>query len=186
MPGKKKGKRSGGRQKKTSEGKKQTEKKEESTEIDNAQSSLPPSTEETQTPASFQSPFLQIPNAMDFPVNDSPAIRIVEGLMGKAALVVVSDGRLFEGIIACTDRNTNLILRNAEEQRTFQLSADNDSSTTVKESNYVGLIIIPGNSIVTIRVPSNDLFHAKSPKDNEEHHDNKEQHNNKHDNESEQ
>lgn len=90
------------------------------------------------------------------------ATSFLESLIGKTLHITVLDGRLFVGVLKCTDNESNVILANSFEYRLpsertkeAMLESTKSSNVTAKAdmiSRYVGLIVIPGFRISQIQL----------------------------------
>lgn len=71
---------------------------------------------------------------------DPPALANLKAALGSLFRISIPDGRVFEGRFVCIDRDRNIILQDAEEQRASEGTASKRS---------VGLVMIPGDMIQT-------------------------------------
>eukprot|EP00008_Paramoeba_atlantica_P009965 CAMPEP_0201479990 /NCGR_PEP_ID=MMETSP0151_2-20130828/4590_1 /ASSEMBLY_ACC=CAM_ASM_000257 /TAXON_ID=200890 /ORGANISM="Paramoeba atlantica, Strain 621/1 / CCAP 1560/9" /LENGTH=178 /DNA_ID=CAMNT_0047861729 /DNA_START=13 /DNA_END=546 /DNA_ORIENTATION=+ len=118
---------------------------------------------------SYNVSYLQVPGAMKFPSHETSNILAVQEMMGRGARVRVEDGRLFEGLLVCTDHENNVILRNTEEFRSFYLSNEQTGEKKeIKESNMIGLVTIPGKSIVKLEVSKKAIEEEEEEEEEEE------------------
>ena len=69
-------------------------------------------------------------------------------LLGRRLRIIIADGRLLIGRFACTDRNSNIILRNADEYSPSPTGEGDTQAPTLTRS--LGMIVIPGKHIRSV------------------------------------
>lgn len=82
---------------------------------------------------------------------DTPAIATLRALLGKELRIAITDGRIFLGNFACTDKDLNIVLTSVYE---FPLGFQNDH--LVENGRFVGMIMFPWRHIVKIEVHMGD------------------------------
>ncbi|XP_023209441.1 N-alpha-acetyltransferase 38, NatC auxiliary subunit-like [Centruroides sculpturatus] len=73
----------------------------------------------------------------------------LESWLNKNMKIEMTDGRILIGIFLCTDRDRNVILGSCSEY----LKPEDDG--IVEEPRVLGLAMVPGHHIVSIRIDEN-------------------------------
>ncbi|KAF8525109.1 hypothetical protein BU17DRAFT_8169, partial [Hysterangium stoloniferum] len=66
----------------------------------------------------------------------------LKSLMGRTWRITILDTRIFVGTLACTDKEKNIILINADEYRRGE----------ARDGRYVGMIMVPWKWVVKAEV----------------------------------
>ncbi|KAL7753307.1 hypothetical protein RI367_001082 [Sorochytrium milnesiophthora] len=77
--------------------------------------------------------------AASSPSSPSPGTDYVASLLGRRLRLSVVDGRIFEGLLVCTDRDCNIILSHTDEIRGAA-------------KRYMSLVYVPGRHITKIQL----------------------------------
>lgn len=101
-------------------------------------------------------------------MEQAEAITFLQSLLGKTLNVKVQDGRLFTGTFKCTDNESNIILGDSIE---YRMPSKSDEEKAIADalskggpakadmtSRFVGLIVVPGEQIVTLEVEESRII----------------------------
>lgn len=69
--------------------------------------------------------------------------------LGKPFRVVITDGRILQGIFNCTDKDANIVLTMSDEYL-----------EEGQEARHLGSVMIPGKHIVSVHVDSSMLVNV--------------------------
>ena len=78
----------------------------------------------------------------------------LKSLLDQPMRVKLTDGRIIEGAFQCADKNLNFILANATEY--YGAEDVNFAEGDVKNSRAVGMVVIPGQHIISCCVEKQD------------------------------
>ncbi|KXS18874.1 hypothetical protein M427DRAFT_53356 [Gonapodya prolifera JEL478] len=81
-------------------------------------------------------------NAAALP-SDSQNVQRLRSFLGLKTRATVTDGRVMEGVFACTDRDCNIILAGTKE-------------FTGSDERFVGMVMVPGKHLVKFEVATKD------------------------------
>ncbi|CAG9860308.1 unnamed protein product [Phyllotreta striolata] len=82
------------------------------------------------------------------PQETRPGVLLLRWWLNKSFRVEMTDGRILIGVFLCTDRDANIILGSCSEY----LPLESKSKSTNEEPRMLGLVMIPGKHIVSIRL----------------------------------
>lgn len=95
---------------------------------------------------------------------NTPAITKLQSLLRQLVRVSTTDGRIFIGTFAGTDKPLNIILNNAEEYRSssrpcrsavsFLIFFRIHGSDELPDGRYVSLVMVPWKIVTSIEAPS--------------------------------
>jgi len=80
----------------------------------------------------------------------SSSLSLVRTLLRKSLRIITSDGRLFLGTFAGTDKQLNILLVNADEYRFAPIESANPNG------RYVALVMIPRRFILKIEAQNGE------------------------------
>jgi len=78
---------------------------------------------------------------------DTPAVAKARDLLGKELRITITDGRIFIGNFACTDKDLNVVLTGTYE---FPVGYRNDH--LVENGRFVGMLMFPWRHVVRVEV----------------------------------
>ena len=78
----------------------------------------------------------------------------LENLLGTKLQIKISDGRIMRGDFMCTDRDQNIILTVSQEFK--------PNDVNFEDPKMIGLIMVPGESIIYIKKRSNEPANINS------------------------
>ena len=82
----------------------------------------------------------------------APGRALLLALLGRRLRIVIADGRLLIGKFACTDRHSNIILRNADEYSPEPAPTGHADTQAATLTRSLGMIVIPGKHIRSVAV----------------------------------
>jgi small nuclear ribonucleoprotein (snRNP)-like protein len=78
---------------------------------------------------------------------ETPAVAKARALLGKELRITITDGRIFIGNFACTDKDLNVVLTSSYE---FPVGYQNDH--LVENGRFVGMLMFPWRHVVRVEV----------------------------------
>ncbi|KAJ9643919.1 hypothetical protein H2201_006551 [Coniosporium apollinis] len=98
-------------------------------------------------------------------MSNERAVAYLTQLIGKTLRITVTDNRMFEGQMKCTDRDRNVILaltheyRPPSEEAIKKAIAESGSSSVMlpHSSRFMGLVVVPGEHITKIELEDRSL-----------------------------
>ncbi|KAF9521516.1 hypothetical protein CPB83DRAFT_823528 [Crepidotus variabilis] len=107
----------------------------------------PGSPPELATSILYRNQYLKDDDEPAEPTQTSSAISQIKSLLQQLLRITTTDGRIFIGTFAGTDKPLNIVLINADEYRI-------DANGSCSEGRFVGQVMFPAKVVVKIEAPA--------------------------------